>query len=877
MKKLVLIDGNSLMFRAYYATSYTGNLMKSSKGIYTNALFGFASMMTKVMEIEDITHMFVAFDTKEKTFRHHQYEDYKGTRKVIPDELVIQIPLIKEYLDVLGVKRLEVPGYEADDLIGTVACKAYDEIDQIIIISSDKDLLQLVNDKTSVLLTKKGLSDLDEYNNDNFFEKVGFYPHQVIHYKGMVGDNSDNLPGIKGVGPKTALNLLTEYGTLEKVIENVEQLKGRLQEQVRADQEIALRTKELATIKCDCDIDVNIKDTFYQGYDLYNLIKFYESVDFKIYIDQLQKNNNIKKDEETLNNIEIIINDIERFNQEKIEKAYIGLEIDQENYHRGNILGFSILTKNTGFYFEPEYLKNEDIINFFEDEAITKKVMDLKRLYVALKYQGIEVKGVDFDLLLAAYIINPSFASNSIGTLASNFISTDIELDEVVFGKKGKANPETRVIAEHSLKKCQIIKSLEPILEKKLKEYEQWTLLVDLEMPLALVLGDVEISGFKLDEKVLDDIGAEFLKKELELEQKIYQLSGEKFNINSPKQLSEVLFEKLKLPTGKKTKTGYSTAAPVLEKLAKDYEIVRVILEYRKYAKLLSTYITGLKQEIYPDGKVHTIFKQALTLTGRLSSVNPNIQNIPIRSDDGKIIRSAFVPSFKDGYLVSADYSQIELRILAHLADEEEMIKDFSEDADFHSLTAAKVFNVPVENVTSEMRRNAKAVNFGIIYGMSDWGLSETLGISQYDASTFIKRYFEAYPKIKQYLDQAVKEAKSNGYTETIFKRRRYIPELASSNYQLMQFGERTAMNAPIQGSAADIIKKAMIDVNQALKTAGLKSKIVSQIHDELVLDVAKDELDKVKFLVKKAMESAVQLKVDLKVEVDHSYNWNID
>lgn len=874
MKKIILIDGNSLMFRAFYATSYTGNLMKSRQGIYTNALFGFASMMMKVMEFQDVTHIFVAFDTAQKTFRHQEFEDYKGTRKEIPSELVIQIPLIKEYLDKLGVKRLEVSGFEADDLIGSVARIAYDHVDQIFVISGDRDLLQLVNDKTSVYLTKRGMTELDEYNNENFFEKVGFYPHQVVDYKGMVGDNSDNLPGIKGVGPKTAISLLRQYQTLENVIAHVDDLKGRLQEQVRADAEVALKTKRLATIKCDCDLDLNIEETKYLGYDLYSLMKFYESVDFNFFIDQLKVNDNTAKTN-NLEGIEIKINDVNSFVQDKINVAFVSLEMDQENYHRGSIIGFSILTEKTGYYFDSSYLKDEKIKAFFENGDITKKVFDLKKLYVALKYQGITVHGIDFDCLLAAYIINPSYATGDLGNIANNFIRCDLEFDGVIFGKKG--TNDVKIIAEHSINKAKVIALIEPIMEKHLQDNDQWTLLTDLEMPLAYVLGDAEMAGFKVDENVLDEIGSLFLTKEKELEQKIYDLSGEEFNINSPKQLGEILFEKLKLPTGKKTKTGYSTAAPVLEKLAEDYEIVQVILDFRKYAKLLSTYISGLKDEIYPDGKVHTIFKQALTLTGRLSSVNPNIQNIPIRTEDGKIIRSAFVPSFSEGYLVSADYSQIELRILAHMSGDEGMIKDFKANADFHTLTASKVYGVDPSVVTSEMRRSAKAVNFGIIYGMSDWGLSETLKITPSEASTFIKRYFEAYPKVKSFLEQTVADAKLKGYTETIFKRRRYIPELANSNYQMVQFGERTAMNAPIQGSAADIIKKAMIDVDKALKAANLKSKLVSQIHDELVLDVPKEELEIVKALVKKSMEEAVELKVELKVEVDHGLNWNID
>jgi DNA polymerase-1 len=488
----------------------------------------------------------------------------------------------------------------------------------------------------------------------------------------------------------------------------------------------------------------------------------------------------------------------------------------------------------------------------------------------------IKVRGFDFDLLLGAYVVNPSFASNSLSTLADNFMKTTLAFDETIIGKKGKTQTDLNIIANHSLEKCRVIRKLEPKLLEKMKENNQMSLFQDIEIPLAFILGDIELNGFKIDRNELIRIGTEFNRKVEELGQQIYSLCGETFNISSPLQLGKILFEKLNLPHGKKTKTGYSTSVDILEKLAPDYEVVRLVLEYRKFAKLSSTYITGLQLEMFQDSKVHTMFKQALTLTGRLSSVEPNIQNIPIRTEDGKIIRSAFVPSFEGGYIVSADYSQIELRLLAHMAKVPEMLKAFNNEADFHTLTAAKMYGIKPEEVTPTLRRSAKAVNFGIIYGMSDWGLSETLGINPAEANQFIKKYFEAYPEIRVFLDKTVQEAKENGYTKTLFERRRYIPELANSNYQLEQFGERTAMNAPLQGSAADVIKKAMIDVDRALKGANLKSKMVAQIHDELVLDVPAEELEQVKVLVEKAMEETVKLDVLLRADVEYGPNWNI-
>lgn len=890
MKRILLIDGNSLMFRAYYATAYTGNLMQTSSGLYSNAVYGFVNMINKILDSESFDNIFVAFDKGKKTFRHQQYDSYKGGRKPMPNEFAMQIPLIKEYLDVLKIKRLETDEYEADDLIATMAKRASDEGYSVLVISGDKDLLQLVSEQITVALTKKGISELEYYTPNNFHELMGFRPDQVTDYKGLYGDTSDNLPGVTGVGEKTAIKLLNEYDHLEDIIANCDNIKGKLGERIKMDQDIALKSKFLATLVKDAQIDLQLDDTKYIVSNVKELRTFYEKLEFKSFIKRLDMNKTSNQvDEAEVPNIAQIkeinynINDLSKFitftKQLKLDNLVgIEVELDGLNYHKANLLGFCLVIDNEGFYFDKNYIYNEEIKRFLEKDNHKFISIDSKKVYCTLIKYGIEIKEFLFDVVLCAYIIDPSLPNKDLKSIFEYFMENTLPYFEEIYGKKTILQiPSDEVIAKYCIDKMNIAISIKSLMEEKLTESNQLSLLYDIEIPLAKVLGKMEICGFKVNKTRLEEIGL-FLSDEIhDLEQEIYNLVGHEFNIASPKQLGVVLFDELQIGKGKKNKTGYSTSAEVLEKLAKEHPVPGKILEYRKYTKLLSTYVVGLQNEISKlDGKVHTTFKQALTSTGRLSSTEPNIQNIPVRTEDGRLIRSAFIPSFEGGYLVSADYSQIELRVLAHVSNCKSMIDDFNHGTDFHTLTAAKIYEEPVENITKEMRRIAKAVNFGIVYGMSDWGLSEQLKIPLYKASDFIRKYFEIYPEIKTYLNQVVEETKLNNYTTTIFNRRRYIPEINSPNHALSEFAKRTAMNAPIQGSAADIIKIAMINVDKKIKELGLKSKMVAQVHDELIIDTAPDELEVVKSLLKETMENAVKLNVKLEVDVEYGLNWDL-
>lgn len=881
MKKLVLIDGNSLMFRAYYATAYTGNLMKSKSGVYTNALSGFVNMISKVVEENTFTHLFVAFDTAKPTFRHEQFEDYKGGRKPMPEELGMQIPLMKEYLDIMNISRLEIEGIEADDLIGTFSKLAYEEFDEIEIYSADKDLLQLVDSKTKMMITKRGVTELEEYTHENFFEKMGIYPHQMTDYKGMIGDSSDNLPGIRGIGPKTACKLLQEYHTLEGIIENMESLSGKTKEAIKEDQETAKMSKRLSTIKRDVEMSVSLEDTFYKGYQTEPLKRFFELYDFHSFIKKIEKNSDVVEDSSNKKIAsDVTLHMVNEFNEREVlldSSCYIQIETAGDNYHTSDILGILILLADKAYYFYDEALKSERLKQYLENNQYQKKTFDYKKMYVLCYRLGIELTNVTFDLLLASYIINPSYANDEMRETVFHFGENELPYEENVYGKGSKfIVPSHEAIAHFAKQKTQVIERLEAEIIKQLNQNNQTSLLQDLEIPLSTVLANMEIDGFLVDQTELDRIGSYLESKIKEYQSKIYEIAGESFNVDSVKQLGSILFEKLNLPKGKKTKTGYSTGVDVLESLANKYDIAKFILEYRKYSKLFNTYVKGLRLVIHDDGKVHTIFKQTVAATGRLSSIEPNLQNIPIRTEEGKIIRSVFVPSFKDGFIVSADYSQIELRILAHMGNVQKMQEAFRSHLDFHTSTAMAIYGVSLDQVTKDMRRTAKAVNFGIIYGISDWGLSENIGISPMEASMFIKQYFATFPEVKEFLDDVVSKAKESGFTETLFHRRRYIPELKNSNFNIQKFGERTAMNAPIQGSAADIIKKAMVDVAFVIKEKQLKSKLIVQVHDELVFDVPKEELEQMKEIIKSTMEQSVTISVPLEVDVEFGTNWNL-
>lgn len=876
-KRVVVIDGNSLMFRAYYATAYTGNLMQASNGLYTNALYGFVNMMNKIMDSMNPTHMLVAFDAGKQTFRHKQYSDYKGTRKKMPEELGMQIPLIKEYLKTIGVKQLELLDYEADDIVGSMAVLAAEAGYPVDIISGDKDLLQLVRENITVNLTKKGITDLDDYTVDNFYEKLGFHPHQHVDYKAMIGDTSDNLPGVKGIGPKTALSLLTEYHSLENIIENIPALKGKTASAFEENKDVALKTKFLATIYTSVPFEFGIEDTLVSKPNYHELRKFFEKVEFKSFVKKLD----IEPTTDSLEEVKAVeycyhIGESSVFDQLN-QESFIDIELDGDNYHRSDVLGLSILLGEDVYFLDKTMLFNSQFQEYLASDY-PKYVIDSKKLIVALSNLGISIENINFDLMLASYVINPSYASGDVKSVLENFKPTNVSYHEEIYSKKTKyVIPEYEVYAKYSMNKVIALKEVKEIVDKILKEENLTSLLEDIELPLARVLSNVEMNGFRVNPKTLEVIKEDFMAKGESVKNEIYELVGHEFNIASPKQVGVVLFDELKIGKGKKNKTGYSTSVEVLESLKDAHPVVEKILEFRKYSKLISTYVEGLSSEIFEsDSKVHTIFKQYLTSTGRLSSTEPNIQNIPIRTEEGRIIRSAFEPSSENGYLVSADYSQIELRILAAVSNCKAMLDAFNNHIDLHSSTASKVFGVPLEEVTKDMRRKAKAVNFGIVYGMSDWGLAEALHIPQWEAADFIEKYFMIYPEIKEYLDKTVKDAANNGYTETIFKRRRYIPELTSTNHNLQKFGERTAMNAPIQGSAADVIKIAMIDVYNKLQELGLKSKMVAQVHDELIIDTVEEELEIVKKLIKETMEKAVSINVLLESEVEVGKTWDL-
>ena len=662
MKKIIILDGNSVMFRAYYATAYTGNLMQARSGLYTNAIYGFVNMIQHILQTEDMTNIFVAFDKGKKTLRHQTYSEYKSGRSATPEEFLMQIPYIKEYLDVLGIKHLELDDYEADDIVGSMAYLAKDKFDEVMVVSGDKDLLQLAKGNIHVYLTKKGLTDLECYTEENFKSLMGIESSQMVDYKGLIGDNSDNLPGVPGVGPKTAAKLLDQYGSLEGIINNLDNLSGKLKENISTYKEQALRSKTLATLYLDVDLEYSVEDTLYVEPSKLELRKFYEKVEFKSFIKKLgeieeeatKSSANVSL-EYYYNNIDLLIEDLRN-----VDECYFDVEVAKENYHKESVLGISVVVNNHGHFIEKDNIFNDVLI-----EELSKKklyTIDVKKSYVSLKRLGINLNNFVFDLGLAAYIINPSYAASDIKSIYSHFIETNLSFSEEVYGKNTKFMiPSLEVYGKYSIDKVGYIKACKKEIDSVLTA-EQNKLLYEVEIPLALVLGDMELSGFRVSKNRLNEIGEFVLSEINHLEKEIYELCGFEFNIASPKQLGEVLFEKLALAKGKKNKTGYVTNAETLEKLALIHPVPKKVLEYRKYSKLYSTYVVGLLEEIYEDEKVHTIFKQSVTLTGRLSSVEPNIQNIPIRTEDGRLIRSAFIPS-DDSILVSADYSQIELRI----------------------------------------------------------------------------------------------------------------------------------------------------------------------------------------------------------------------
>ncbi|WP_420829931.1 DNA polymerase I [Bacillus ectoiniformans] len=870
-KKLVLIDGNSIAYRAFFALP----LLNNEKGVHTNAVYGFTMMLMKVMEEEKPTHLLVAFDAGKTTFRHQTFKEYKGGRQKTPPELSEQFPYIRELLKNYRIPQFELENYEADDIIGTLALQAEQEGYEVKVFSGDKDLTQLSSETTTVCITRKGITDIEVYTPEHIQEKYGLTPSQIIDMKGLMGDSSDNIPGVPGVGEKTAIKLLKQFSTLETLLESIDEVSGKkLKEKLEEFKDQAVLSKELATILREVPMDMTVDSLAYDGPDQDKVYHLFKELGFNSLLDKMEKPEGEVEEAHTAVEYETV-SELDDSMLPAHSSFY--LEMIADNYHQADVPGVAISTEEKTFFVSAESAFQSPAFKAWaENPDMKKSVYDAKRTIVGLRRQGIELQGIDFDLLLASYLINPSESPEDFSAVAKLHGVRNIQSDEAVYAKGAKRKlPEEAIYAEHISAKAQALQSLKETCLKELEENGQLELFNELELPLAIILADMESVGVSVDVERLKQMGEELKKQLSVIEKTIHELAGEEFNINSPKQLGVILFEKLGLPPVKKTKTGFSTSADVLEKLAPQHEIVEHILHYRQLGKLQSTYIEGLLKVVDQDThKIHTRFNQVLTQTGRLSSIEPNLQNIPIRLEEGRKIRQAFVPSKEGSVIFAADYSQIELRVLAHISDDAKLIDAFHQDLDIHTATAMDVFHVSKEEVTANMRRQAKAVNFGIVYGISDYGLSQSLGITRKDAGKFIERYLESYPGVKEYMDDIIQEAKQKGYVTTLLQRRRYIPEITSRNFNLRGFGERTAMNTPIQGSAADIIKKAMIDAAERLEQENLQSTLLLQVHDELIFEVPEEEIEIMKKLVPEVMEQAVELKVPLKVDYSFGPTW---
>lgn len=855
MKKMLLIDGNSLIHRAFHALPP----LRTSKGVYTNAVYGFTNMFLRVLKEEEPDYIMVAFDKKGPTFRHKEYSLYKATRSKTPDELIGQFDIVKQILDALYIAYMEVEGFEADDILGTISKMAEESDIFSLIITGDKDALQLVSPKTNVMLTKKGISEMETYDPRRIKERYGVSPEAIADLKGLMGDKSDNIPGVPGVGEKTAMKLLKEFGSVEKVLDSTDKLKGKLKENIENHREQAKISKHLATIVRNIDLNVDFEDFARREPDYENLTELFMEMEFYSLIDRIDRPTG--KGEPQVKFTLICVNSQEDLdllikNSSSLECLSIAIDGEKED-----IRGLGICHEDKIFYLPYELLNLDEEVRtlirpLLEREEILKITSDAKHVRNILKQWDIDFYS-QFDISLAAYLLDPSRPRYDIDTLAFEYLGIDL----------GNQDGE--------IEKIGYFYRLKEVIDERLKDYDMESLFYDVEMPLCSILADMENFGVKVDSDKLQDLSKKFGGKLLKLTEDIYELSDTEFNINSPKQLGEVLFEKLGLPVIKKTKTGYSTDAEVLEKLRPNHPIIEKILEYRFLMKMKSTYADGLLALVNKNtGKIHTSFNQTVTTTGRISSTEPNLQNIPVKTEEGKHIRGVFTAEGPGHVLLSGDYSQIELRVLAHISEDPGLIEAFTLNTDIHTRTASEVFGVSPEDVTPLLRDRAKAVNFGIVYGISDYGLAQGLGISNKEAQDYINAYFDRYPRVKDYIRDTIKKAKQNGYVTTLLNRRRYIPDITSRNYNIRSFAERTAMNTPIQGSAADIIKVAMVKVYNQLKLNNLKTKLLLQVHDELIFDVPVEELSIVKKIVKENMENALSLKVPLIVDFTEGYTW---
>lgn len=863
MEELILIDGNSLLFKAFYATSYTGNYMVNRNGIPTNGVYGFARMVDKILD-NNPKYVIVAFDYGKKTFRNELLDTYKAQRKETPEELIPQFSLAREYLTAHNITWYEVEGFEGDDIIGTLVDFSEKNNLKVSVYTGDKDAFQLISPQTTIYRTVKGVTELDIYNEQTLLDKYGLKPDQIRDFLGLMGDTADNIPGIKGVGEKTALKLLHQYETIEGLEEHQNELKGKMGEKIRAGMEDALMSKKVATILRDVPLDVDLKKAEYEGYDYDTLKLFYETYDMNSLIKSMTIEAAPKK--------ELKLEIVDHM-PEITKDSAVYASIYDTNYHRSIILGYGIYNDEQAYFISYENaLKDESFLAYLKDETKKKYGYDIKSAVIGSRWNGVEINGYTFDLSLASYVLEPAI-KEELKYVCTHFDYDGVMYDEEVFGKGAKKHiPDDALLAQHTVSKAKAIYELKDVVTKELKDKKQYELYEDIELPVTRILGEMEFAGTEIDLDVLKEMDEAFDETIEKLSNDIYRISGTTFNISSPKQLGQVLFENLGLKGGKKTKTGYSTSQDVLEKIIDAHPVVPLVLEYRMLTKLSSTYLKGLQEQVFPDNKIHTIYKQTLTHTGRLSSVDPNLQNIPVRSEEGKLIRKAFVSH--NGYLVSFDYSQIELRILAHMAHVTNLIDAFNQGKDIHRHTAALVFGVKDEEVTPQMRSQAKAVNFGIIYGMSEFRLSKDIGMSIAEARNFINKYFETYPEVKTYMDEVVEVCKKQGYVSTLLNRKRYIPTINDKNFMVRQQAQRYAMNTPIQGTGADILKLAMIEVDKALKVHHLKSQMILQVHDELIFDVFEDELEEVMSLVKEKMENCIKMDVPLIVEGNYAKNW---
>ncbi|ACD22781.1 DNA polymerase I [Clostridium botulinum] len=867
MKRLLILDSNSLMNRAFYALPPLTN----DDGVNTNAIYGFTNMLFKMKDEINPDNIIATFDKKSPTFRHKEYSEYKAGRKKMPPELGEQFPIIKELLKYMGIKTFEIDGFEADDIIGTISKFGEENDMEVYIVTGDKDALQLASEKTKVVITKKGVTETAIYDYKAFMDEFEITPTQFIDVKGLMGDKSDNIPGVPGVGEKTAFKLIKEYGTLEDVLKHIPEISGKkLKENLENNMEQAIFSKKLATIMREVPLDINLSDI--ENADEVNLVelkKLSKNLKLKSVLSKYDLDNNEAELQE-IANIEISkIETIEEMEEVLLsikDRSYILFTLNDASKYSTIELEYLILGEEGRSHvidFKLVSMSNREkalnlLRTFMEDKTVKKVIHDSKNLITFLNKYDIDIQGFDFDTAIAAYLIDSSKANYEVFDLINRFLEKDIKSD----------CDDLKAICSSYLTK------LYEKLKERLHKEDMDELYYKVEHPLIYVLSSMESIGFKINKDKLEELRIKFKEQIEKTEKEIYELADEEFNVSSPKQLGKILFEKLDLPVIKKTKTGYSTNQEVLEKLIDKHPIITKVMYYRQITKINSTYVEGLKNVIDIDGCIHSNFNQTVTTTGRLSSTEPNLQNIPIKYEMGKEIRKVFIPQDSDDILISCDYSQIELRVLAHVADDKNMIDAFEHHSDIHTKTASEVFKVPVDEVTSTMRSNAKAVNFGIVYGISDFSLAQDLKITKKEAAEYMAIYFERYPKIKEYLNYVSEYAKEKGYVLTILNRRRFIPEIKSSNKIVKALGERLAMNAPIQGSAADIIKLAMVNVYNKLREKNLNSELILQVHDELILNVKKDEFDIVKQLVIEEMEKAIKLNVALDVDLKYGYTW---